>query len=102
MNNNTQMVLSKNALTLTQCFISIDPRHDHDCTVGVALCDLIDLRFARIAYLDGKADIEQKRRDRVRFKRRQRIVYPRFVPSQRQLVQKETNQADKLRQSIFD
>ena len=38
----------------------LDPRRDR--AIDVALCESIDLRFARIAYVNGKADNERERR----------------------------------------
>ena len=55
------MLLPKRALALIRCLIPIDPRRDR--AIDVALCESIDLRFARIAYVNGKADIQQKTRD---------------------------------------
>ena len=55
------MLLPKNALSLIRRFIAIDPRRDR--AIDVALRESIDLRFARIAYVNGKADNERKRRD---------------------------------------
>ena len=55
------MLLPKNALSLIRRFIPIDPRCDR--AIDVALRESIDLRFARIAYVNGKADNERKRRD---------------------------------------
>ena len=54
------MLLPKNALSLIRRFIAIDPRRDR--AIDVALRESIDLRFARIAYVNGKADNERKRR----------------------------------------